>query len=304
MSALNHLFNELYRSARSSKTSGLVTTGIPGVTFFWSERSCERSPLLYNSGLIIVGQGQKIGYLGGHRFQYDAESCLVLGVPVPFECESIATPAQPILGLRLDLDLGTLHQLVARFGHQIGLESRAERQLPLGVAPLPLEGALRDSTARLLACLRDPLDAQILGPAARDEIVYRVLRSERGAVLYELTAHHGLYATIANALELIHRDYLSALSVEQLAKESAMGVSSFHRAFKQVTGESPVQYIKKVRLLKAKSLLVFEGLRVEEAAYQVGYASPSQFSREFKRYFCVPPSEAATLPYNDLPTVG
>jgi AraC-like DNA-binding protein len=78
-----------------------------------------------------------------------------------------------------------------------------------------------------------------------------------------------------------------------------MGVSSFHRAFKEVTGDSPVQYLKKIRLLKAKGLLVLEGRRVDEAAYEVGYASPSQFSREFKRYFQVPPSEAHTLPYAD-----
>ena len=78
-----------------------------------------------------------------------------------------------------------------------------------------------------------------------------------------------------------------------------MGVSSFHRAFKEVTGETPVQYLKKIRLLKAKGLLVFEGKRVDEAAYEVGYASPSQFSREFKRYFQVSPSEAQSLPYSD-----
>ena len=78
-----------------------------------------------------------------------------------------------------------------------------------------------------------------------------------------------------------------------------MSASSFHRAFKKVTGETPIQYLKKIRLIKAKSLLVFDNALVEEAAYDVGYASASQFSREFKRYFNVPPSEADTLPYSD-----
>jgi AraC-like DNA-binding protein len=96
----------------------------------------------------------------------------------------------------------------------------------------------------------------------------------------------------------MHSNYQGSLSIEELARESAMGVSSFHRAFKEVTGDSPVQYLKKIRLLKAKGLLVFEGKQVNEAAYEVGYASPSQFSREFKRYFQVPPSEAESLPYS------
>jgi AraC-like DNA-binding protein len=120
-------------------------------------------------------------------------------------------------------------------------------------------------------------------------------------VLHSLTRHHTPYAGVARALERMHRDYQEPLTVEELARESAMGVSSFHRAFKQTTSESPLQYLKKLRLLKAKGLLVFDKKRVDEAAYQVGYASPSQFSREFKRYFQVPPSDAQTLPYSDAP---
>ena len=97
----------------------------------------------------------------------------------------------------------------------------------------------------------------------------------------------------------MQRDFSTALSVGDLAHESAMSVSAFHRAFKQVTGESPLQYLKKVRLLKAKARLVFDEMRVDEAAFSVGYASASQFSREFKRYFDLPPSEAHRLPYGN-----
>jgi AraC-like DNA-binding protein len=142
------------------------------------------------------------------------------------------------------------------------------------------------------------MDRQVVGPAAVEEILYRVLRGEQGRVLYDLTRHHTPYSNVARALERMHSEYRESLSVEALARDSAMGVSSFHRAFKEVTGDSPVQYLKKIRLLKAKGLLVFEGKQVSEAAYEVGYASPSQFSREFKRYFQVPPSAAETLPYS------
>jgi AraC-like DNA-binding protein len=269
------------------------------VTFFWADEPMPRSPLLYSAGVVIVGQGHKIGYLGDRRFRYDAESCLILGVPVPFECETHATPEEPLLGLRIDVDLTTLHGLVARFGGRLELERRDHATASSGVEPLIMEGPLLAATRRLLESLRDPMDRQVVGPAAVEEIIYRVLRSEQGRVLYDLTRHHTPYSNVARALERMHSDYQHSLSVEELARESAMGVSSFHRTFKEVTGDSPVQYLKKLRLLKAKGLLVFQGKQVNEAAYEVGYASPSQFSREFKRYFRVPPSEAKTLPYSD-----
>ncbi|MCB1054661.1 MAG: AraC family transcriptional regulator [Acidobacteria bacterium] len=293
------LLREFRATLPSLKESGVAATGVPGVTFFWIGKPVPRAPLIYSAGIVIVGQGSKVGYLGDRRFDYGPESCLVLGIPVPFECESLATPEEPLLGIRIDIDTGSVHSLVARFAGKLGLERRERTAARSGVEPLAMEGALLTATARLLESLPDPLDRQVVGPAAVEEILYRVLRSDKGHVLYDLTQHQTPYSNVAQALERIHRDYRESLTVEELARESAMGVSSFHRAFKELTGDSPVQYLKKIRLLKAKGLLVFEGKQVSEAAYEVGYASPSQFSREFKRYFQVPPSEAETLHYND-----
>lgn len=299
MSTLAPLLREFRSNLPTRSESGVAPTGVPGVTFFWIGEPVPRAPLLYGAGLVIVGQGHKIGYLGDRRFRYDAESCLVLGVPVPFECETHATPEEPLLGIRIDIDLTALHSLIARFGSRWSIEKRDDATAHSGVEPVAMEGALLTATARLLDSLRDPMDRQVVGPAAVEEILYRVLRGEQGRVLYALTRHHTPYSNVAQALERMHRDLQESLTVEELARESAMGVSSFHRAFKEVTGDSPVRYLKKIRLLKAKGLLVFEGKQVNEAAYEVGYASPSQFSREFKRYFQVPPSEAESLPYSD-----
>ncbi len=268
--------------------------------FFWNDKPVPRAPLLYDPGLVIVGQGGKIGYLGGRRFEYGADSCLVLGVPVPFECEVHATPDEPLLGIRIDIDMAMLHGLVARVGARLGFDDRGGANAHCGVEPVSIDGTLLTATTRMLDSLMDPMDRLVVVPAAVEEIVYRVLRGKQGQVLYALTRHHSAYANIARALERVHRDYRESLTVEDLAHESAMSVSIFHRAFKQVTGETPLQYLEKLRLLKAKALLVFERMRVDEAAYDVGYVSPSQFSREFKRYFKVPPSEAQRLPYNDV----
>jgi len=283
----------------SSDPSGVAETGVPGVLFFWIDATTPRSPLLYDTGIVILGQGYKIGYLGERRFRYDADTCLVLGVPVPFECESYGTPDEPLLGIRINVDVGQLHAMVARFAGKLGFDAPDASGLHSGVEPLRMEGPLLEATARLLRSLDDPMDRELVGPSAVEELLYRVLRSSHGRVLYALTQHHTPYANVSRSLERIHKDFQASLSVEDLARESAMGVSSFHRAFKEVTGETPLQYVKKVRLLKAKSLLLFEGKRVEETAYEVGYVSASQFSREFKRYFQVSPSEAASLPYSD-----
>lgn len=294
---LRELRDELDRPPSGPSVSGVAATGVPGVHFFWQAEPVPRAPLLYSAGLVIIGQGHKVGYLGDRRFRYDADSCLVLGVPVPFECETHATREEPLLGIRVDVDLASLHGLVARFEGKLDLEPRSEAKHWSGVEPVAMEGPLLKATTRLLESLGDPMDRQVVGPAAVEEIIYRVLRGDRGNVLYDLTRGHTSYSRVARALERMHQDYRDSLSVEELAAESAMAPSTFHRAFKEVTGDSPVQYLKKLRLLKAKGLLVLQGKQVSEAAYEVGYASPSQFSREFKRYFQVPPSEAETLPY-------
>ncbi|NEQ46564.1 MAG: helix-turn-helix transcriptional regulator [Leptolyngbya sp. SIOISBB] len=112
-----------------------------------------------------------------------------------------------------------------------------------------------------------------------------------------LTHHHGYYARITKALDRIHRDFATPLTVEILAEAAHMSISAFHRAFKQVTEDSPLQYLKKIRLNKAKSLIVHEGIPANVAATRVGYESASQFSREFKRYFNVVPSQAGKIGY-------
>jgi AraC-like DNA-binding protein len=296
MSRLAPLFRELQSKYQGSSESGTVPTGVPGVQFFWVTESVPRAPLLYSAGVVVIGQGHKIGYLGDRTFRYDEDTYLVLGVPIPFECETHPAEDGPLLGLRIDIDIAALHSLVAN------LRAKPNRGTdtapPNGLEPVQMSGDMLEATIRLLKCLHDPMDSKALGSATVNEVIYRVLRGKQGRVLYSLTQYSTPYAAIARALDRIHRDYREALSVEILAEENAMSVSSFHRAFKRVTGDSPLQYLKKVRLDKAKGLLVHQGMRVNNVAFEVGYESPSQFSREFKRYFSVPPSEAQTLAYS------
>ncbi|MCB9513030.1 MAG: AraC family transcriptional regulator [Candidatus Latescibacteria bacterium] len=295
MSRLAPQFRALQGRFQGSGAAGSAPTGVHGVRFFWATEFVPRAPLLYSAGIVIVGQGHKVGYLGDRSFRYDENTALVLGVPIPFECETHPAVDGPLLGLRIDIDMAALHGFVASLG--VGTDRTQDPAPPSGLEPVPLHDDVREATVRLLRCLGDPVDSRVLGTAMAGEIVYRVLREEAGRVLYALTQQHTPYTAIAHALDRIHGDYREALTVERLADENAMSVSAFHRAFKRVTGDSPLQYLKKVRLEKAKGLLVQQGMRVNSVAFEVGYESPSQFSREFKRYFQVPPSEASTLAY-------
>ena len=296
MSVLATHFRELQNQFQGSGSDGLVPTNVPGVQFFWVTEPVPRAPLIYSAGIVIIGQGHRGGYLGDRRFRYDEATYLVVGVPMPFECETHATPEEPLLGIRIDIDIPSLHELVAKL--RVDMRQEKDTLPPHGLEPSQMNDDMLEATIRLTKCMRDPMEGRVLGTAAVNEVIYRVLRSEQGRVLYSLTQHHTPYAAVARSLDRIHSDYRDALSVEQLAEENGMGVSSFHRAFKRVTGDSPLQYLKKVRLDKARGLLVHQGMQVNAVAYEVGYESPSQFSREFKRYFKVPPSEAQTLAYS------
>ena len=150
---------------------------------------------------------------------------------------------------------------------------------------------LSETTVRLLECLTDPAEARILGPQVVREITYRALCGQHGGALRAAAALHSRFGLVNRALQRIHAEYARDLSVEELADTAGMSPSAFHLNFKAVTSTSPLQYLKTIRLHKARMLMVYEGLRAGIAAERVGYESSSQFSREFKRLFGTSPLE-------------
>src|SRR5690606_14222203 len=143
---------------------------------------------------------------------------------------------------------------------------------------------------RLVEALGSPVDCRILGPQIVREIVYRVLSGDQGGVLRLLTAQSSRHGQIARVLRRIHADYAGDLDVASLAREAHMGVSTFHHAFRDATATSPLQYLKSIRLHRARTLLVAEGVNAQDAARRVGYGSATQFSREYRRMFGVTPA--------------
>ncbi|TMO09362.1 AraC family transcriptional regulator [Pseudoalteromonas sp. S558] len=273
---------------------GTMETIIPGVYFHRATKSSPRQPLIYNSGIIIVGQGHKVIHFPDHQIRYGEGDYLVLGVPVPLECEAFTDNDLPVMGIAIDINPAMLHKLVNQMMQHKPLATSSPSIQIGAVQSATLDTTMELVTHRLLTVLNNPLEAEVFGEDIVKELVYRVLCGPQGHTLIGLAMHDGHYARIARTLSTMHSSYANQITVEGLAEDVNMSVSSFHRAFKQVTFESPLQYLKKVRLAKAKELIITSGSKANEAALKVGYTSASQFSREFKRHFNKTPSEVVT----------
>jgi len=274
---------------RLAPNEGYTQSALEGVRFMRSNRPLGRMPVLYEPSIVIVCQGRKLGFLGEEVYAYDAQHYLVLSVPLPFSTETEASVSEPMLAVSLRLDLIELTDLILA----IDRSGCHQPSAPLGILSTPLEGDLAEATLRLLLALSSPLDAKILGPAIVREICYRVLIGERGGAMRAALAHQGRFGRVAKALRRIHADYAQSLDVSRLAEEAGMSVPAFHVNFRTVTLTSPIQYIKSTRLHQARLLMIRDGLTAASASARVGYESPSQFSREFKRFFGRSPVDEA-----------
>jgi AraC-like DNA-binding protein len=269
---------------------GMQATQIEGVKLFRRSQPLHRGPMVYHPNIIIVGQGQKRAYLGGKVYTYDPFNYLVLSVPLPAECEADASPENPILIATIDVEATMLAELIMELDDRL---PRTTQPTPRGISTTPMNEELGGAVIRLLECLKQPLDSAILGRQIVREIVYRVLCGEQGGSLRALANRDDHFTRIARVLKFIHADFAKPLSTEELAKRATMSVSVFHHHFKLVTASSPLQYLKQIRLNRARLLINHEGYNASTAARAVGYDSASQFSREFKRQYGVTPIEDA-----------
>lgn len=286
--ASNKRMTELLKSIATAE--GIEPSILDGVKLMRATTPLPRMPVLYEPSIIIVGQGRKRGYLGGRVFTYDAHNYLVLSAPMPFECETEVGPDGPLLAVCIHIDLAVLGELIMKMDCKPLAAGAYEAHC---VYSTPLDLALSEAAVRLLEALATPVDAQVLGPGIIREITYRVLCGKHANSLRALIAASGHLSQIQHALERIHANYAREIDVPTLANEAGMSVSAFHHNFKTITATSPLQYLKTIRLHKARMLMVQEGLGAGVAAERVGYESTSQFSREFKRFFGATPVDAA-----------
>ncbi|MEZ5988888.1 MAG: AraC family transcriptional regulator [Planctomycetota bacterium] len=271
---------------------GPRNTAVEGVELARRSEPWRRSPLMYDPMILFLAQGAKRAYLGDEVLRYDPDHYLALAVPVPVECEVLASRDEPVLALKVTVEPAMLAEILVSMEEPIG----AGTDVPRGIYASPLGPEVRGSVLRLLECLRSEQDSRILGRQLVREVVYRVLQDEPGAALRALATRNDHFMRISRVIQHIHGDYAHPHTTEELAGIAGMSVSSFHHNFKSVTTTSPLQYVKKVRLHQARLMMVHSGYNASTAATAVGYESASQFGREFKRFFgSTPAAEAASL---------
>ncbi|TRO32392.1 AraC family transcriptional regulator [Ectopseudomonas mendocina] len=263
---------------RLAPEEGYTAAQLDGITFMRSNRPLPVTPALYEPSIVIVIQGRKSGLHDGNLYVYDAQHYLVLALPLPFAIETEATAEEPMLGVALRVDPLLVAELVMEL-------DEPSASAPATLYSSPMDARLSDATLRLLEALADPDEVRLLGPSIMREIVFRVLQGEQGSGLRATLAQNSHFGRIARVLQRIHRDYQSSLDVPSLAEIANMSVPAFHVHFKAMTSRSPLQYLKAMRLHQARLLMIRSDMSAISAAQRVGYESPSQFSREFKRLF-------------------
>ena len=261
---------------------------LPDIRLLYGTQPGTRTPVMYQPGIVFLFSGHKIGYINERTFRYDTNEYLLLTVPLPFECETFATPEVPLAGLRLNVDILQLQELLMDIGEDALFQPSMASS---GINSLSDE--ILCAAERLLDVMERPLDARILGKQIIREILYHVLTGPCGGALLALVSRQTHFSLISRVLKRIESQYTENLSVDRLAAEANMSVSAFHHNFKSVTSTSPLQYLKSYRLHKARMLMIHDGMKASAAAMRVGYESASQFSREFKRYFGMTPGEDA-----------
>jgi AraC-like DNA-binding protein len=269
---------------------GLTPTPIEGVQVYRRSESQPRCPKIYHPNILFVGRGRKRAYVGGQVYTYDPFNYLVSSVTLPVECEAVASPEDPVLVVAIDVDPTMLAELILEMDEPL---PSVMETTPRGISTTPMNDELTGAVIRLLEYLKCPIDSRMLGRQIVREIAYRVLRGEQGGSLRALASRDDHFARIARVVNYIHTEHSKPLSTDEMARHAGMSVSAFHHHFKLVTATSPLQYLKRIRLDRARRLMAHDGYNASTAAVAVGYESASQFSREFKRLFGVTPIEEA-----------
>ena len=281
--ALENLRNSI---ARLTEQGELLETAIPGLSLFRRHEPTEPISGMYEPSICMVAQGAKRVILGEDTYVYDAHNYLITAVQLPTVVQIIeASREKPYLGLRFKFDQHELSKLMVDSRLPPPKNKQSPRGMATGEVTLPLLNAVQ----RLIDLLGEEQDIPILAPVIQREILYRLLIGDQGARLRQIASAGSQSQQIAQAINWLQSNYTQPLRIDELAAQVSMSTSTFHHHFRSMTALSPLQYQKQLRLQEARRLMLMEHMDAGTASFEVGYESPSQFSREYSRLFGAPP---------------
>jgi AraC-like DNA-binding protein len=292
--SLTELRGLLARHARPDQSTTIDDVLISKVT-----QSAAPAASMTGTVLAVVAQGAKRLALGNRVYEYGAGQYVVASVDLPVIGHFIDPgPEHPALGLGLMLRPAAVAELLLQAGP--GALPPDKGGTPSGIAVSDAPAELLDAAIRLVRLLDQPGDAPVLAPLIKKEILWRVMTGDQGAVVRQLGLADSNLTHIARAVQWIRDHYTTSFRVQELARLSGMSVSAFYRHFQTVTAMSPIQYQKQIRLQQARLLLATRPDDVTGVSRSVGYESPSQFSREYRRQFGAPPTQDTAVRHREI----
>jgi len=276
---------------RFAQTDGDHTTAIPALTLHRRKAPTEPLHCIYNLGLGVVAQGDKQVLLWGEAIDYGPGQSMLTTIDLPVVSHvTRASVAEPFLGMMLTLDVRSIVQLASEMDAPRAGRDEAYRSISFEL----LDAALLDALVRLVALLGEPALVPRLAPLIQQEVIIRLLTGPHGPQLRHLVTAGSPSQQIAKAVAWLKQNFAHPLHGDDLADRAHMSPSTFRQHFRALTGVSPLQYQKQLRLQEARQLMLNENLDAGSAAVRVGYESASQFSREYSRLFGAPPQRDVT----------
>ena len=274
--------------AAHARTAGENATPIPGLTLYRRTSTTPCYPATYEPSLNVFVQGQKRVTLGGTAYLCDDSTFLLSSLDLPVVSQIVAASEEvPLLSFLLKLDMAAVREILNSAEFQTPNASGEARGIAIGKTTVDL----LKPCSRLIDLLDAPEDIPFLSSLIQREIVYRLLRGPHGARLRAIATVGDQSQRTAKAVAWLRANYAKPLRLEQLAEVARMGMSTLHHHFRALTDMSPLQYQKQLRLVAARERMLIKGLDAASAAFEVGYESPSQFNREYKRFFGLPPMQ-------------
>ncbi|WP_143319395.1 AraC family transcriptional regulator [Clostridium sp. HBUAS56010] len=288
----NHKFEQSRAELASLITSHTIVEGkqhtvLPNLQLLRTTSVSEYLHSIYEPSLIVIAQGSKVVTLGDESYQYDSNSYLVSSVHLPIVGRIVeASPQKPYLCVQINFTIDQVMDVIKETDQAWDGKSDFGRGLVINKT----NDLLMDAVVRFVRLLDSPEDIKVLAPFIIREILYRILQDDHRNVIKQFAMSGSQSYSVGKIIKLINEDFAKPLRIDELAEKANMSTSSLHSQFKRVTAMSPLQYQKRMRLQEARRLLLADSFRdAADVGFEVGYESPSQFSREYARMFGLPP---------------